>query len=55
MVARANLPTSFRWSSLGAIIAPKNDGRKVDAIKDPSVVFYQGKWHVFATTALCSQ
>ncbi|KAF6743390.1 glycosyl hydrolase family 62-domain-containing protein [Ephemerocybe angulata] len=46
------LPSSFRWNSSGVLIARKNDGRGVNGIKDPSVVFYNGRWHVFATTAV---
>jgi endo-1,4-beta-xylanase len=45
------LPTSFRWSSTGPLIGPKNDGRGVAGIKDPSVVYYNGRYHVFASTA----
>lgn len=44
------LPSSFRWSSTGAIIAPKRDAtHNPVAIKDPSVVFAEGRWHVFAS------
>jgi endo-1,4-beta-xylanase len=45
------LPNSFRWSSSGPLIAPKKDSRNLSGIKDPSVVYYNGRWHVFATTA----
>lgn len=46
----AALPSSFRWSSTGAIIAPKRDAtHNPVAIKDPSVVFAEGRWHVFAS------
>jgi hypothetical protein len=46
------LPTSFRWSSSGALIAPKSDAtHNIAGIKDPSVVFFNGKWHVFASVA----
>jgi endo-1,4-beta-xylanase len=46
-----SLPSSFRWSSTGPLIGPKNDGRDIAGIKDPSVVYYNGKYHVFASTA----
>ncbi|MET7806474.1 non-reducing end alpha-L-arabinofuranosidase family hydrolase [Micromonospora chersina] len=46
-----SLPSSFRWSSSGALIGPKNDGRGIAGIKDPSVVYYNGRYHVFASTA----
>nr|AQQ75323.1 GH62 [uncultured bacterium] len=48
------LPTSFRWSSSGALIGPKNDGRGIAGIKDPTVVYHDGKYHVFASTAQSS-
>ncbi len=49
-----SLPSSFRWSSSGPLVGPKNDGRGIAGIKDPSVVFYNGKYHVFASTAKSS-
>ncbi|MBT2225038.1 non-reducing end alpha-L-arabinofuranosidase family hydrolase [Nonomuraea sp. NEAU-A123] len=46
-----NLPSSFRWSSSGALIAPKSDAtHDIRAVKDPSVVYHDGRWHVFAST-----
>jgi endo-1,4-beta-xylanase len=46
-----NLPSSFRWSSSGALIGPKPDATHANvAVKDPSVVYYNGKYHVFAST-----
>jgi endo-1,4-beta-xylanase len=46
------LPSSFRWSSSGVLISPKSDAtHNIAGIKDPSVVFYNGKWHVFASVA----
>ncbi|WP_112264565.1 non-reducing end alpha-L-arabinofuranosidase family hydrolase [Lentzea terrae] len=46
-----NLPSSFRWSSSGALIGPKPDGAhpNVYSVKDPSVVYHNGKYHVFAS------
>ncbi len=45
------LPTSFRWSSTGPIIAPvSNSSHNLVAIKDPSVVFFNGRWHVYASS-----
>jgi hypothetical protein len=50
-----SLPTSFRWSSSGALISPKSDAtHNVAGIKDPSVVFHNGRWHVFASIANAS-
>ncbi|MFJ7996491.1 non-reducing end alpha-L-arabinofuranosidase family hydrolase [Streptomyces sp. NPDC096310] len=51
----AALPGSFSWSSSGALIAPKPDStHNIAGIKDPSVVHYNGKYHVFASTASAS-
>lgn len=41
-----NLPSSIRWTSTGAIISPRNGDASV---KDPSIVYYNNKYHVFAT------
>jgi endo-1,4-beta-xylanase len=46
-----SLPSSFRWSSSGILAGPKNDGRAIAGLKDPSVVFHNGRYHVFASTA----
>jgi len=46
------LPASFKWSSSGPLIAAKQDAtHPIVSVKDPSVVFVDGRWHVFATTA----
>ncbi|APU15441.1 MULTISPECIES: non-reducing end alpha-L-arabinofuranosidase family hydrolase [Actinoalloteichus] len=45
-----SLPNSFQWSSTGPIISPKPDsGHPAVSVKDPSVVYHDGRWHVFAT------
>ncbi|TDB77179.1 non-reducing end alpha-L-arabinofuranosidase family hydrolase [Micromonospora sp. KC723] len=49
-----SLPSSFRWSSTGALVGPKADGRNIAGIKDPSVVYHNGRYHVFASTAKSS-
>ena len=47
-----SLPSSFRWSSSGVLIAPQSDStHTIAGIKDPSVVYYNGKYHVFASVA----
>ena len=47
----ADLPSSFRWSSSGVLISPKPDPTHANvAVKDPSVVYHNGKYHVFAST-----
>ncbi|GGY35829.1 non-reducing end alpha-L-arabinofuranosidase family hydrolase [Streptomyces djakartensis] len=46
------LPSSYRWSSSGPLIAPKPDAtHNIAGIKDPTVVHHNGKYHVFASTA----
>jgi hypothetical protein len=50
--AAAALPGSFRWSSSGPLISPKSDAtHDIAGIKDPTVVYHDGKYHVFASTA----
>jgi len=49
--AATALPSSFTWSSSGPLIGPKSDAtHTLSAVKDPSVVYFEGKWHVFVTT-----
>lgn len=49
--AGPGLPGSFRWSSSGILVPPKPDsGHNIIAVKDPSVVRADGRWHVFSTT-----
>ncbi|HJP79028.1 MAG TPA: non-reducing end alpha-L-arabinofuranosidase family hydrolase [Pseudonocardiaceae bacterium] len=46
-----SLPGSFRWSSSAALVSPhSNATHNLVAIKDPSVVYYNGRWNVFAST-----
>jgi hypothetical protein len=49
-----SLPSKFSWSSSDALVWPKNDGRNIAGIKDPSIVYYNGAYHVFASTAQAS-
>lgn len=53
-IFRHPLPSRFEWTSTDVLIAPKNDSRNLAGVKDPSVVYYDGRWHVFATTAKSS-
>jgi endo-1,4-beta-xylanase len=49
------LPTSFSWTSTGPIIAPVSDAsHDLVAIKDPTVVFHNGRWHVYASSVSSS-
>ncbi|WP_158845415.1 non-reducing end alpha-L-arabinofuranosidase family hydrolase, partial [Saccharothrix deserti] len=47
----ASLPSSFQWRSSGVLIGPKSDAtHSIRAVKDPSVVHHNGRYHVFAST-----
>ncbi|KPI03820.1 Alpha-N-arabinofuranosidase [Actinobacteria bacterium OK074] len=49
--AAAALPGSFQWTSSGALISPKSDAtHSLTAVKDPTVVYYGGKWLVHGST-----
>src|SRR4051812_4920570 len=40
----------FAWKASSCLIFPsRGDGENIRGIKEPTVVFYQGKWHLFAT------
>lgn len=46
----------YHWSSTGPLIAPISDPTHNNlSIKDPTVVYYNNRWHVFATTASTSK
>jgi endo-1,4-beta-xylanase len=45
--ASCGVPTSFKWSSTGPIISPMSG---FAGIKDPSVVFFNNLWHVWASS-----
>jgi len=43
--------TKFAWTTGEPVILPQPEkGRNVVSAKDPSPVFYKGKWHIFYTT-----
>ncbi|KAF1946341.1 alpha-L-arabinofuranosidase precursor [Clathrospora elynae] len=48
----ATLPTSFRWTSTNVLVSPKNDSHAISGLKDPSIIQYEGVYHVFASTAV---
>jgi len=42
----------FQWKSTGVLIPPISDEtHRLVSVKDPSAVFYNGRWHLYATTA----
>lgn len=47
----ATMQSSYQWSSSSILISPKSDtSHSLVSIKDPSVVYYNGHYHVFAST-----
>jgi len=45
-------PSPLEWKSTGPLINPISDAtHHLVSIKDPTVVQYEGRWHVFATVA----
>jgi endo-1,4-beta-xylanase len=45
------LPARFLWSSSAPILVPKSDaGHALVALKDPTVVRYHDRWHVYASS-----
>jgi hypothetical protein len=46
------LPSTFRWSSSGVLVSPMSDAtHNLVSVKDPTVVFFDSRWHIYATTA----
>jgi hypothetical protein len=46
-----SLPSNLTWESSDVLVTPKQDSRNIAGIKDPSIVFYNNVYHVFASTA----
>jgi endo-1,4-beta-xylanase len=45
------LPNGFAWTSTAPIIVPKSDAKHdLVAVKDPTVVRYHDRWHVYASS-----
>ena len=42
----ASLPAKFQWTSSAPLVPPPSGAL---SIKDPSVLFFDSKWHIFAT------
>ncbi len=50
--AGSSQPAGFRWESSLPLITPPADGAPgFHGVKDPSIVYHDGKYHVFLTTA----
>ena len=47
------IKTPLKWKASGKLLTPKPDeGHPSLSVKDPTVVFYNNKWHVYATSAM---
>ncbi|KAF2847919.1 glycoside hydrolase family 62 protein [Plenodomus tracheiphilus IPT5] len=46
------LPSTFTWTSSPILVTPKKDSRAISGLKDPSVIFQNNTYHVFASTAV---
>jgi hypothetical protein len=47
----STIPRSFKWTSTDILVSPKSDGRGIAGVKDPSIIYYNNVYHVFASTA----
>lgn len=54
----STIPSDFpikiplKWKASGKLLSPKpDDNHRALSVKDPTVVYYNGKWHVYATVA----
>ncbi|KAH8725297.1 glycosyl hydrolase family 62-domain-containing protein [Phaeosphaeriaceae sp. PMI808] len=45
------ISSNISWTSSASLVSPKKDSRAVAGIKDPSIVYYNNAYHVFASTA----
>ncbi len=44
--------TPLQWKSTGVLIKPvSNETHNIVSVKDPTIVRYNNKWHIYATTA----
>lgn len=45
------LPSTFKWTTGAPVILPKSDAtHDLVAVKDPTVVRYNDRWHLFASS-----
>jgi endo-1,4-beta-xylanase len=45
------VPAHFAWSTGGPVLSPASDAKhSVVAVKDPSIVYFNGKYHMFVST-----
>ena len=42
----------LKWKASGKMLSPKpDDNHRALSVKDPTIVYYEGKWHIYATVA----
>jgi len=47
-----DVPTTLKWKSSGVLVSPKSNGsHQLVSVKDPTIVFHDGAYQVYATTA----
>ena len=46
------MPTTFQWTTPGPLVSAVADAtHPIVSVKDPTIVFFNGEWHVYATTS----
>jgi hypothetical protein len=46
------IPAPLKWKASGILVEPVSDEEhQIVSVKDPSVVYHGGMWHIYATTA----
>ncbi|MDA1358397.1 non-reducing end alpha-L-arabinofuranosidase family hydrolase [Glycomyces luteolus] len=50
------LPPNLQWNSSGPLVFPKSDAtHNIVSVKDPSVVYHNGRYHVFVSVVSANQ
>jgi hypothetical protein len=50
-VAPPPFAAPLQWTASDAVVKPTSDDRGIVSVKDPSIVRYNDRWHIYATTA----
>lgn len=51
VTAPSPLNAPLQWTTGDAVVTPAADARGIVSVKDPSIVRYNDRWHIYATTA----
>ncbi len=51
VIAPPPFAAQLQWTAGDAVVKPASDARGIVSVKDPSIVRYNDRWHVYATTA----